>query len=222
MSVQRAFLLRRLHSLSGVVPLSAFFAEHMWTNAASLAGDRAFDKAVADLQRIPGLWFLEMFGILLPLLFHASYGIWVAVNARPDLRHYAYPRHWAYVLQRATGISTLLFVLWHLWELRVQKAFFGMRPDYFSTELADRLGALSFGIPWFSVLYIAGVLSAAYHFANGLWGFACAWGLVVSRAAQQRALVFCGALGASFATLGVLSVLHFATGWTIPGIAAHF
>ncbi len=222
MSLQRAFLLRRLHSLSGVLPLSAFFAEHMWTNAASLAGDRAFDKAVADLQRIPGLWFLEVLGILLPLLFHASYGIWVSMNARPDLRHYAYPRHWAYVLQRATGIVTLVFVLWHLWELRVQKAFFGMRPEYFSTELAGRLGSLRWGIPWMSVLYVVGVLAAAYHFANGLWGFLCAWGVVVSRPAQQRALAACASLGVIFGALGVLSVLHFATGWTLPGLAQHF
>ena len=222
MSVHRAFVLRRLHSLSGVVPLSAFFAEHMWTNAASLAGDRAFDKAVANLQRIPGLWFLEVFGILLPLLFHASYGIWVAVNARPDLRHYAYPRHWAYMLQRVTGVLTLMFVLWHLWELRVQKAFFGMRPEYFSTELADRLGALQWGIPWMSVLYVVGVLAAAYHFANGLWGFLCSWGVVATRPAQQRALAVCAVLGVSFGGLGVLSVLHFATGWTLSGFDPYF
>lgn len=222
MSAQRAFFLRRMHSLSGVVPLSAFFAEHMWTNAASLAGDRAFDAAVDKLQRIPGLLMLEVFGILLPLLFHASYGIWVAMNARPDLRHYAYPRHWAYVLQRVTGVSTLLFVLWHLWELRVQKAFFGMRPEYFSTELADRLGHLSLGLPWWAFLYLIGVVSAAYHFANGLWGFLCAWGIVVSRPAQARALQICASLGVIFGGLGVLSVLHFATGWTMPGLTQHF
>lgn len=222
MSIQRAFLLRRAHSLSGVVPLSAFFAEHMWTNAASLAGDRAFDKAVMDLQRIPGLLFLEIFGILLPLLFHAGYGIWVAMNARPDLRHYSYPRHWAYVLQRATGVITLVFVLWHLWELRVQKALFGMRPEYFSTELAERLGSLHLGLPLMAAFYLLGVFAAAYHFANGLWGFLCAWGIVVSRPAQRRALQFCAALGVFFAALGALSVLHFATGWTLPGLPQHF
>jgi len=41
------FYLRRLHSLSGVLPVGVFLVEHLWTNATVLGGQRPFDEAVA-------------------------------------------------------------------------------------------------------------------------------------------------------------------------------
>lgn len=78
---QREFYLLRLHSLTGVVPLGGFLLEHLWTNASATAGRTAFNEAVGQLQRLPGLLFLEVFGILLPLTFHAFYGDFGAVAA---------------------------------------------------------------------------------------------------------------------------------------------
>src|SRR5204862_336824 len=46
------FTLKRLHSLSGVVPIGLFLLEHLYTNARSLQGPAAFDAAVADLARL--------------------------------------------------------------------------------------------------------------------------------------------------------------------------
>src|SRR5689334_10700853 len=72
---RRAFLLRKLHSLSGVVPVGAFMVFHLWTNAKALGGQEPFDAAVRDISHTPYLPILEWGTILLPLLFHAGYGV---------------------------------------------------------------------------------------------------------------------------------------------------
>ncbi len=64
------FLLRKLHQLTGIVPLGLFFFAHMFTNSKAVNGEAAFEKAVQDLHDIPYLLFIEIFGIFLPLLFH--------------------------------------------------------------------------------------------------------------------------------------------------------
>jgi succinate dehydrogenase / fumarate reductase cytochrome b subunit len=69
------FLLRKLHQLTGVVPLGVFFFVHMWTNSAALNGAKSFNEHVQDIHDMPYLLFLEIFGIFLPLLFHSVHGI---------------------------------------------------------------------------------------------------------------------------------------------------
>ena len=39
------FALKRLHSLTGVVPIGLFLLEHLYTNARALQGAAAFDTA---------------------------------------------------------------------------------------------------------------------------------------------------------------------------------
>ena len=47
------FMLKRLHSLTGVVPIGLFLLEHFFTNSRALQGAGAFDQAAADLARHP-------------------------------------------------------------------------------------------------------------------------------------------------------------------------
>ncbi len=75
MKISNTFLLRKLHQLTGIVPLGAFFFVHMFTNSKSMSGDKVFNDAVADIHHIPYLLFVEIFGIFLPLLFHSIYGV---------------------------------------------------------------------------------------------------------------------------------------------------
>ncbi|MFO0679055.1 MAG: succinate dehydrogenase cytochrome b558 subunit [Polyangiaceae bacterium] len=209
---RRMFLLRKLHSLSGVVPVGAFLVEHLWTNATALRGSLAFEAAVAKIQAMPGLWALETFGIFLPLAFHALYGVALAFTSRPNGIHYPYSRNWLYMLQRASGFVALAFILVHLWEFRVQKAFFGMPTEAFHATLTSHLSTVTHGIPVWAMLYLTGLLASVFHFANGLWGFCASWGITVSRPAQRRAGVLCALLGAGLFYLGAATVLYFATG----------
>ena len=56
----RRFLLRRLHSLCGVLPIGAFLVVHLWTNLSAVRGRGAFRHAVGDIQAIPALPAIEV------------------------------------------------------------------------------------------------------------------------------------------------------------------
>ena len=73
-----SFLLRRLHSLSGIVPVGAFLFEHILvSNSTAISGPDAYASQVRFLANLPLVFFLELFGIWLPILFHAGYGFYI-------------------------------------------------------------------------------------------------------------------------------------------------
>src|SRR5687768_3677937 len=121
--ISRTFILRKLHQLTGIVPLGMFFFVHMFTNSAAMNGKENFNKHVKDIHDIPYLLFIEIFGIFLPLLFHSVYGIFISAEARPNVLNYGYGRNWFYILQRATGIFLFFFLLFHILNFR-----FGLVP----------------------------------------------------------------------------------------------
>lgn len=82
-----------------------------------------------------------------------------------------------FMLQRVTGVFLVIFIAWHVWETRVAAAF-GADVNY--DMMADILSS-----PFMLVFYIAGVLAATFHFANGLWSFAVSWGLTVTPRSQK-------------------------------------
>ncbi|PWT92701.1 MAG: succinate dehydrogenase, partial [Blastocatellia bacterium] len=51
--LSRTFILRKLHQLTGIVPLGIFLLEHFYTNSKALDGAASFNDAVKDLQSIP-------------------------------------------------------------------------------------------------------------------------------------------------------------------------
>lgn len=92
------FALRRLHSLTGIVPVGGYLLIHLYTNSKVLEGAEAFDAAVRAIHALPGVHLLEWFGIFSPLYFHAAYGIYVAAQARHNITNYGYGRNWAFYL----------------------------------------------------------------------------------------------------------------------------
>jgi succinate dehydrogenase/fumarate reductase cytochrome b subunit (b558 family) len=209
---KRAYLLKKLHSLSGVIPVGVFVIEHLWTNAKALQGEGAFTQAVADIQALPYLPLIEIFGIFLPLAFHSFYGVVLAFAGKPNVRLYRYGRNWLYVLQRASGMVAFLFIGYHLYEFRIHKWLLGMRSEAFYGELSSHLSTTWLGVPWLAIFYLVGVLAVSFHFANGVWGFLFSWGVTVTRASQRRSAYACAALGVVLFVLGANTVLYFATG----------
>lgn len=207
-----SFYLRRLHSLSGALPLGGFLAVHLWTNASILGGAEPFRHAVDTIAAIPALGFVEVAFILAPLTFHAVYGVWLARTARPNVASYTYSAHWAYVLQRVTGIAAFAFVLLHLWQFWAQKVFYGMPHQAFYDRLVALMSATKFGIPWYAIVYLFGVAATVFHFANGLATFSITWGIASSARARRRAQGFAATVGVLLFSLGAASVLSLATG----------
>ena len=102
--LSRTFILRKLHQLTGIMPLGFFLLEHFYTNSKALSGAADFNTAVKDLQSIPYILFVEIGGIFIPLIYHAVYGMVITVEARPNNLHYPYARNWFYTIQRVTGM----------------------------------------------------------------------------------------------------------------------
>src|SRR5688572_31211625 len=103
------FVFRKLHQLTGILPLGVFLLEHFYTNSKAMTGPADFNNAVRDLQSIPYILFIEIGGIFIPLIYHAVYGLFITWEARPNNLAYPYPRNWFYTIQRITGL--ILFFL---------------------------------------------------------------------------------------------------------------
>src|SRR5919205_3807174 len=176
--LSRTFVLRKLHQLSGIVPLGAFLLEHFYTNSKSLTGATDFNKAVVDLQSIPYIIFVEIGGIFIPLIYHAVYGLFITWEARPNNLAYPYPRNWFYTIQRVTGVILFFFITFHVLNFR-----FGLIPGLntksvatHSTEAFDIVRG-EFLNTWIFAIYIIGIFSTVWHLANGLWLFLVDWGI---------------------------------------------
>lgn len=214
---RRPFLLRKLHSLTGVVPVGGFLVFHLWTNANALQGQERFDEAVSGITHMPYLPILEM-GILLPLLFHAFYGVKLALEGSPNVGSYTYTRNWTYTLQRVTGILAFAFIGFHMWEYWGQKMLGKMTSEQFYPALCANLSSTVKGVPVIALVYIVGIAASVFHFANGLWGFCFSWGITVSKRSQQMAAVVFGLLGIAVFVLGANTAIYFATDSIFPGM----
>ena len=196
------YTLRRLHSLSGVVPIGAFLLEHFFTNSRAIQGAAAFDKAAHELGSLPYVVLLEAFGIWLPILFHMVLGVLIATTA--DAKPFG-PGGMArlqYGLQRLSGIFLVVFIVYHTWSTRFSAEAMSA-PSLFE-YMADHLS--NPGVFWF---YALGVVSACFHFGNGLFGFAIHWGLATGRNAQRWAARIGFAVFLALALAGINSLFAF-------------
>jgi succinate dehydrogenase cytochrome b subunit len=205
-----AFLLRKLHQLTGIVPLGLFFFVHMFTNSKAVNGEAAFEKAVQDIDDIPYLLFFEIFGIFLPLLFHSVYGVIISAEAKPNVIAYNYKYNWFYFLQRATGIFLFGFILFHILNLR-----FGLIPGLNLTpvsgnaDLAFDIISREFSIPWVMTFYMLGIAATAWHLAYGFWLFAVDWGIVIGERAQKYAFYGCAVMALGLFAVGANAAVAF-------------
>ncbi len=202
---QHHFLLRRLHSLTGIVPLGVFFVEHMVTNflAVGPEGATRYNEAVAFLRGLPFVLGLEVFGIFLPLLFHGVLGMWIAFDGRVTATHYPKARNWLYVMQRVSGVVALVFIVFHLLHFR-----FHAHAQPFE-EIAYQEVASLFTSPFWLVAYIVGTAATAFHLGNGVPLFCISWGLTISARSQRFLNMTGAAVGVGLFLLGLVSALSF-------------
>lgn len=180
----REFLMRRLHSLLGIIPIGLFLTQHLIVNHFATQGEEAFNTASHFMANLPFVIFLEIFVIYLPLMYHAFYGLYIAFTAKNNPGHYSYMRNMLFVAQRYTGVFLVVFIAWHIFETRFQVAI-GAAAEADFNMMANILSN-----PWMLVFYIIGVLSATFHLSNGLWSFLVTWGITQTPAAQKNATYF--------------------------------
>jgi succinate dehydrogenase/fumarate reductase cytochrome b subunit (b558 family) len=210
---RRSFILRKVFSLTGVVPIGCFLVMHLWSYSSALNGRHAFESSALNASHSAYRWVLEALLVWLPLLFHASYGIAISFEARPNTRAYPYARNWSYVLQRVTGVVVLLFIGYHAYQVPIQVALGNLdSSDVFSEMCASLSSTVSGGIPAVAVGYLVGIAATCYHFANGLTNFCFSWGITTSRRASRRVAGSAGLVAIALFALGASSVIYFATG----------
>lgn len=197
----REFGNRRLHSLLGVIPIGLFLIFHLSVNFMATKGEETFNGAVHLIEFTPVKLLVEWVVIYLPILFHAVYGIYIAFTAKNNLGRFGFFRNWMFMLQRLTGIITLIFLVWHIWQTRVQAAL-GATVDF------DMMAEI-FSNPFMLGFYIVGIISAIFHFANGLWSFAVSWGLTVSPKSQKIMTYFTLIVFVLLSYIGVSAIFAF-------------
>ena len=124
-----SFLLRKLHSLSGIIPVGAFLVEHFVSNAFATRGPGAYAKQVELLSSFPFVFYLELFGIWLPILYHALYGFYIWFRGESNVTDYPWAGNWMFTLQRWTGAIAFCYIVWHTWHLRFSGVHILTHPD---------------------------------------------------------------------------------------------
>jgi succinate dehydrogenase / fumarate reductase cytochrome b subunit len=180
------FLLRRLHSLTGIV-FGGYIVIHLLVNATLVQGTSPvdiFQKQVDKIHALPFLLGVEWTFIYLPILYHTIYGIWITMTGQPNVNNYPFGKNWFYLFQRVSAIIIALFIAFHVLGM---KGLFGhalwFDPDHATASVIRHIN-----VNW-SVAYIVypiGILASCYHLANGFWTAGITWGLTVSSAAQRR------------------------------------
>jgi succinate dehydrogenase / fumarate reductase cytochrome b subunit len=218
--LSRTFVLRKLHQLTGIMPLGFFLLEHFYTNSKALSGAADFNTSVKDLQSIPYILLVETGGIFIPLIYHAVYGMVITVEARPNNLHYPYSRNWFYTIQRVTGIILFFFITFHVLNFR-----FGMIPGLNTLSVAHhpeesfQIVSREFHMLPIFIVYVIGITSTVWHLANGVWLFLVDWGITIGERSQKIAGYACLGFGLVLLAVGINAAVAFIRpGGLLPGI----
>jgi succinate dehydrogenase / fumarate reductase cytochrome b subunit len=230
------FLMRRLHSLTGIVPIGVFLIMHLTTNSTIAWGglntradkenfgwmDRAiatFQHEVEFINNMPLLLLIEI-TLWVSIAFHSILGVYYAVGGKSNTADYKYGGNLRYTLQRLTGYLGIFFIFYHVATLRWGWSWLVPGGEVWSHSAASstfaaalqgsREGFTGWGIV-VALFYFIGVSGLVFHFANGLWTAGITWGFTVSRAAQTRWAYACAGLGAGLMVMAWASVVGFAT-----------
>ncbi len=204
-----SFVLRRLHSLSGIIPVGAFLFEHILisnSTAIGVNGPDAYTKQVAFLGGLPMVFFLELFGIWLPILFHALYGFYIWFRGDGNVISYPWSGNWMYTAQRWTGGIAFAYILWHTYTMR----FTGVDLHAYPEASFGKVQHEVFQTPLF-IFYVVGLIAASWHFAYGIWLFTAKWGIVSGDKAQKRFLAICLVFFCLLTGAGLASLTSFRT-----------
>jgi succinate dehydrogenase / fumarate reductase cytochrome b subunit len=195
------FWLRRLHSLTGIVPVGGFLLFHFYENGSIFYGRAAYDEMASGARGVRYLEVIEILFIFLPLLYHALYGLFIAAYARNNTTSYNYSRNNLFMWQRATGLIALLFILYHVWQFRFTA--------FWSTHASTDSIAQTISYWPIFIFYIIGVVAVGFHLGNGIWTFLITWGITVGQRSQRISQVVTTAIALLVSIVGIAIAFAF-------------
>lgn len=204
-----SFLWRRLHSLSGIVPVGAFLVEHFISNAFATNGPRAYADQVKFLSGLPFVPVLEWVGIYIPLAYHAFYGFYIWLRGQSNVSDYPWAGNFMYAAQRWTGGITFLYIGWHVYTMRIAGIHLLTHNDAAFHKVQMELQH-----PWAIAFYLVGITAASWHFSYGLYLFAAKWGITVSERSRRGFGLVCTGIAITFIAVGLATMgAFFRTQW---------
>lgn len=212
------FLLRRLHSLSGVIPIGAFLINHLLANSLTPTPAK-FNHEVEWIHSLPYLVFIEFGMIFLPLAFHAGYGVVIAMQAKHNVQAYGYADNVRFSLQRITGWIAAVFIVVHLLHFRFAGLVGGTSYPQVVHDGATPYAAAYQGfqsvlpLALWMIIYAIGIVASVYHFANGMCTFCITWGITVGNRSRKAV---------SIAMTGLALVLLFFGFRGLYGMSSNF
>ncbi|WP_280770684.1 succinate dehydrogenase [Salipaludibacillus daqingensis] len=201
MNNDRTFFWRKLHSLSGVIPIGVFLFVHFGINYTAFYGEDAYNTAAAMMGNLPFRYAMEIFIIFIPLLFHGIYGIAIAREAKNNLSVYRYEKNMYFYFQRLSGIVVFLFLIWHVGTTRV--------PAAFGAEVNYDMVANLVSNPIYLMFYIVGILMTTYHFSNGFRTMLITWGITVNQRSQKFGIILGILMFIGLSAIGLIAIFAF-------------
>jgi succinate dehydrogenase / fumarate reductase cytochrome b subunit len=199
-----SFVWRKLHSLSGIIPIGAFLLEHLLSNFEAIHGPAAYAAQVKFLNSLPLVRVLEWAFIFLPILYHGIYGVFIWLRGQSNVVYYPWAGNWMYAAQRWTGIISFAYIIQHV----LRQRFLGVSlPENPGASFAKVQHELS--NPIMVAIYVIAMIAVCWHFAYGVWLFAAKWGITPGVKARRRFGWVCLAGGILLAAMGLVSIWAF-------------
>jgi succinate dehydrogenase / fumarate reductase cytochrome b subunit len=209
------FLLRRLHSLTGIV-FGGYLVVHLIVNATIAQMGTHYQVQVNKIHDLPILWALEWGLIYLPILYHTVYGGYIVFTGQPNVDRYPYAKNWFYLMQRISAWVIVAFMIFHVFALKY--GWFGQTLSFDPHRASGPIGRHMQSHWWVpGLVYPLGILASCYHLANGFWTAAITWGLTISAGAQKRWGYACAGLFALTFICGIVAMVS-ATRIDVPRV----
>src|SRR3984885_14657268 len=199
-----SYLWRKLHSLSGIIPIGAFLVEHIVSNFETLNGPLAYAQQVKFLNSLPLVRVLEWVFIFIPLAFHAGYGLFITFRGRSNVNVYPWAGNWMYLTQRITGVIAFAYIIQHVWRQRFSGISLPENPGAAFAKVQHELSN-----PWMLAIYVIAMIATCWHFSYGIWLFAAKWGITPGDQARKKFGYVCGVFGTLLCAMGLVSIYAF-------------
>jgi succinate dehydrogenase / fumarate reductase cytochrome b subunit len=177
------FLTRRIHSLTGLVPVGLFLVYHLYLQLYLHSGAEVYNEVINGFYDSPlAIWSLVIV-VYIPLFFHAFFGIRLIFESKIQ-PSYTYFSHLLYWLQRISGVGVLLFTIAHVWNAQLGPwvaGTWGTHFEHLSSGFADPDSGLIT-----KAVYLLGTIGAVFHFSNGINTFCMTWGIALTPKSQIR------------------------------------
>jgi succinate dehydrogenase / fumarate reductase cytochrome b subunit len=150
------------------------------------------------------VFFLELSGIWLPILFHGLYGFYIWYRGDSNSIQYPWAGNWMYTMQRWTGGVAFIYIVWHTWTMRFTGVDLHEAAIQSFPKVHDEVMH-----PALLAFYVVGLIAASWHFSYGIWLFCAKWGITTGERAQRGLLRVCLAFFLLLSVVGLASLYTF-------------